>query len=60
MKKPLSEIEHGRQLEMLVEMLPILTEIAEKYQRTKHDLRSRPSRNPSESRFIRSFRKKEG
>ena len=35
MKKPLSEIEHGRQLEMLVEMLPILTEIAEKYQRDR-------------------------
>ncbi|GAB4152041.1 MAG: hypothetical protein Kow00107_02630 [Planctomycetota bacterium] len=53
----LDTIENGDKLKRLLELLPVLEELVEKYERTRQQIQQRPVKKPSESRFIRSFRK---
>ncbi|MFA4986170.1 MAG: hypothetical protein WC712_06270 [Candidatus Brocadiia bacterium] len=57
MKVPLDQIERGQELSRLIEILPLLEELAHKYAKSKEQLQPKQPATPErESRFIRSFR----
>ena len=59
MKVPLDDLENSKEIQELLELLPVLREIAEKYKNSKRRTSVLPRRRTSESKFIRSFRKKD-
>ena len=55
----LSQIEGGDKLLRILELLPVIEEICEKYTQSKQKSQKRVSERHTNSNFIRSFRKME-